>query len=109
MKLAEHPTVKRIRSRQSQVVEEIQEPRDADWLRCLVLDAGADDVGFVEIDRPERRAMSAYAHMAWAVRLSRTLDPKSSVRLLRDVARAVKKPLLRRHDITQPSTAGEES
>jgi NAD-dependent dihydropyrimidine dehydrogenase PreA subunit len=53
MKLAEHPTVKRIRSRQSQVVEENQEPLDADWLRHLVLEAGADDVGFVEIDRPE--------------------------------------------------------
>ena len=26
---------------------------DADWLRTLCLDAGADDVGFVEIDRPE--------------------------------------------------------
>ena len=53
MKLAEHPTVKRVRSRQSQVVEEKQEPLDADWLRHLVLEAGADDVGFVEIDRPE--------------------------------------------------------
>jgi hypothetical protein len=30
-----------------------QEPLDADWLRQLVLEAGADDVGFVEIDRPE--------------------------------------------------------
>jgi epoxyqueuosine reductase QueG len=53
MKLAEHPTVKRVRSRQSQVVEEKHEPLDADWLRHLVLEAGADDVGFVEIDRPE--------------------------------------------------------
>jgi len=26
---------------------------DADWLRQICLDAGADDVGFVEIDRPE--------------------------------------------------------
>jgi len=52
MKLAEHPTVKRFHSRQS-LVEENQEPLDADWLRHLVLEAGADDVGFVEIDRPE--------------------------------------------------------
>lgn len=53
MKLAEHPTVKRVRSRQSQVVEGKQEPLSADWLRHLVIEAGADDVGFVEIDRPE--------------------------------------------------------
>jgi hypothetical protein len=53
MKLAEHPTVTRIRSRQSQAVEVKEEPLDADRLRHLVLEAGADDVGFVEIDRPE--------------------------------------------------------
>src|SRR6266498_4553475 len=53
MKLAEHPTVKRVRSLQAQVVEERHAPLDADWLRHLVLEAGADDVGFVEDDRPE--------------------------------------------------------
>ncbi len=53
MKLAEHPTVKRVRSRQSQAVEAKHEPLDAGWLRRLALEAGADDVGFVEIDRPE--------------------------------------------------------
>jgi hypothetical protein len=31
----------------------IPEPLDADWLRQLLcLDAGADDVGLVEVDRP---------------------------------------------------------
>jgi hypothetical protein len=49
-KLDDHPSV--VRFRQS-------EPRphsnniDADRLRRLCLDAGADDVGFVAIDRPE--------------------------------------------------------
>ena len=52
MKLAEHPTVRRIRQRES-IVEEDNQPLDADSLRQLVLDAGADDVGFVQIERPE--------------------------------------------------------
>ena len=30
----------------------MSEPLDAGWLRQVCLDAGADDVGFVEIDRP---------------------------------------------------------
>jgi epoxyqueuosine reductase QueG len=53
MKLTDHPTVKLIRSRQPHLVEDNRELLDADWLRRLVLEAGADDVGFVEIDRPE--------------------------------------------------------
>ena len=52
MKLAEHPTVKQIRSQQPKTNEQVG-PLDADWLRQLVLDAGADDVGFVEIDRKD--------------------------------------------------------
>lgn len=53
MKLDEHPTVKRIRQQENSIDEKASEPLDADWLRQLVLDAGADDVGFVQIDRPE--------------------------------------------------------
>jgi TetR/AcrR family transcriptional regulator, transcriptional repressor for nem operon len=60
-------------------------------------------------DEAVRRATSAYAHMAGAVMLSRTLDAESSARLRRDVARAVKEMLLDRRDVTQPSTTGEES
>jgi len=60
-------------------------------------------------DEAERRAMSAYAHMAGAVMLSRTLDPESSARLRRDVARVVKELLLGPRDVTQTSTSGEES
>ena len=49
--LTEHPTVRRFYERppaaaRPQVV-------DHDWLRRAALEAGADDVGFVEIDRPE--------------------------------------------------------
>jgi len=54
MKLSEHPTVQRLQSRNSDghsapSVTELE----ADGLRQLCLDAGADDVGFVEIDRPD--------------------------------------------------------
>ena len=51
MKLAEHPTVKRIRQQEASIVAEDNEPLDADWLRQLVFDAG--DVDFVQIDRHE--------------------------------------------------------
>src|SRR5256886_1152187 len=47
----EHPTIAAIRARQTQPPK-ISEPLDAAWLRQLCLDAGADDVGFVEADRP---------------------------------------------------------
>src|SRR5947199_10668723 len=52
--LAEHPTVKKFREQRA---NRTQAPDvhvlDAAWLRQLCLDAGADDVGFVESDRPE--------------------------------------------------------
>lgn len=53
MKLTEHPTVKRLRNREATTEPEDRQPFDADWLRQLVLETGADDVGFVEIGRPE--------------------------------------------------------
>jgi ferredoxin/putative sterol carrier protein len=45
-----HPTVKTIRAREPKPPH--SEPLDAAWLRKLCLEAGADDVGFVELDRP---------------------------------------------------------
>lgn len=53
MKLADHPSVKRLREREASVATDNHDPLDADWLRRLVLDAGADDVGFVEVERTE--------------------------------------------------------
>jgi len=53
-KFEDHPTVKRWReqfSTENRLTGKVV--LDADWLRQLCLDAGADDVGFVEIDRPE--------------------------------------------------------
>jgi Fe-S-cluster-containing hydrogenase component 2 len=51
MKLENHPTVQRIRLKTVPPVPSKTESLDAAWLKKLVLDAGADDVGFVEIGR----------------------------------------------------------
>ena len=52
MKLEDHPTVRRIRLKTVNAVPPKKESLDAGWLKQVVLDAGADDVGFVEIGRP---------------------------------------------------------
>ena len=57
MKLEDHPTVQRVRLKTAPSVASkkdamTNQPLDAGWLKQLVLDAGADDVGFVEIGRP---------------------------------------------------------
>src|SRR5919206_3385867 len=52
MKLEDHPTVQRIHLKTVTSVPSKKESLDAGWLKQLVLDAGADDVGFVEIGRP---------------------------------------------------------
>src|SRR3954468_4737315 len=52
MKLDDHPTVRRVYLRTLNRVPPREESLDATWLRQIVLDAGADDVGFVEIGRP---------------------------------------------------------
>lgn len=46
----EHPTVKKMRERGAE--QPAPQPLEAAWLRQLCLDAGADDVGFVELERP---------------------------------------------------------
>lgn len=54
VRLSEHPTVKQFYESASVRPEAgLSFTLDADWLRTLCLDAGADDIGFVEIDRPE--------------------------------------------------------
>jgi hypothetical protein len=52
--LAEHPTVKQFREREAAGNEPLRpQTLDSAWLRQVCLEAGADDVGFVEADRPE--------------------------------------------------------
>ncbi len=49
-RLDDHPTVRALRERAPQ--SRPDDPLDAAWLRQVCLDAGADDVGFVEVGRP---------------------------------------------------------
>jgi hypothetical protein len=52
--LAEHPTVKQFREGEAARNEPVRlETLDSVWLRQMCLEAGADDVGFVEVGRPE--------------------------------------------------------
>jgi ferredoxin len=52
--LSEHPTVQAFQAKHIDSDQEISSVSlDADWLRALCLEAGADDVGFVEIDSAE--------------------------------------------------------
>src|SRR4029078_7529310 len=46
-RLADHPTVRKVRSRKTEKPGVI----DADWLRQVCLDAGADDVAFASVEK----------------------------------------------------------
>jgi Fe-S-cluster-containing hydrogenase component 2 len=52
--LYEHPTVRAFQEKQKNASSQQDAgPLDAEWLRTLCLQAGADDAGFVEVDRAE--------------------------------------------------------
>ena len=53
MRIDEHPTVQELRLRNNGPRADDDRELDPEWLRQLALEAGADDVGFVEIDRQE--------------------------------------------------------
>jgi ferredoxin len=54
IKLEEHPTVRHYNQKlKTEAKTSSPSKLDPDWLRAFCLEAGADDVGFVEIDRPE--------------------------------------------------------
>jgi epoxyqueuosine reductase len=60
-----HPTVQAVRARRQAhgpagTAPPDAPPVDAGWLRQIVLDAGADDVGFVHIDHPDLAAERRY-------------------------------------------------
>jgi hypothetical protein len=53
MRLADHPTVRRIRETAGNGSRSDKNlSLDADWLKRLARECGADDVDLVEIDRP---------------------------------------------------------
>jgi len=54
MRLDDHPTVKRYREKSQLASDSLESEKiEAGWLKKLVMEAGAHDVGLVEIDRPE--------------------------------------------------------
>src|SRR5690348_2418218 len=67
MRLDDHPTVQRMRASRREPVDAVI---DADRLRELCLEAGADDVGFVSIDAPD--AASEREHAVKALPGART-------------------------------------
>lgn len=70
--LAEHPTVKRFYEQEEAGNTSIPpQTLDRDWLRHICLEAGADDVGFVEVDRPE--IADQKADILWLLPKSRAL------------------------------------
>src|SRR5438093_7320973 len=80
MKLEDHPTVQRIHLKTVPSVPSKKQSLDAGRLKQLVLDAGADDVGFVEIGRPalddqRRDILKAFPHaktlISFVVRMNR--------------------------------------
>ena len=80
MKLEDHPTVQRIRLKTANSVSPSKQSLDAEWLKQLVLDAGADDVGLVEIGRPalddqREDILKAFSHtktlISFVVRMNR--------------------------------------
>src|ERR671923_165136 len=80
MKLDEHPTGRGIPRKIFPAVPSKKASLDAGWLKQLVLDAGADDVGFVEIGRPalddqRQDILKAFPHtktlISFVVRMNR--------------------------------------
>jgi Fe-S-cluster-containing hydrogenase component 2 len=78
--LSEHPSVKKFRDRAAGLVAEPMRTLDAQALRDLCLHAGADDVGFVDLDRPElanerNEILHFYSHtkalISFVVRMNR--------------------------------------
>src|SRR4051812_2721014 len=80
MNLEDHPTVQRIRLKTVPSASPTNGPLNAGWLKQLVLNAGADDVGFVEIGRPalddqRQDILKAFPHtrtlISFVVRMNR--------------------------------------
>lgn len=92
MKLEDHPTVKRYRE-QAEAISATKAPNtlDAEWLKQQVLEAGADDVGLVEINRPELGEYQAdileiFPHTQTLVSFVRRLNPEN----IRCISQAVR-------------------
>src|SRR5262249_39972986 len=60
---ADHPTVRNILAQPQ--ISPASTPLDADWLRALCLEAGADDVGFVHVSHPSLAAERSHIERAF--------------------------------------------
>jgi len=70
--LADHPTVRKFQARETARNESAgAQSLDREWLHRVCLEAGADDVGFVEIDRTE--IADQKAEILWLLPKTRTL------------------------------------
>jgi len=70
--LADHPTVKQFQARETASNRSVRpESLDREWLHEVCLEAGADDVGFVEIDRAE--IADQRADILWLLPKTKTL------------------------------------
>ena len=85
MKLEDHPTVQRIRLKTMPSVPPKKQSLDAAWLKQLVLDAGADDVGFVEIGRPQRQGLCSTGMDCYPSRLASISTVRTSLTLLKPI------------------------
>ena len=124
--LADHPTVRRVRERQPAPTE----PLDADALRRIALEAGADDAGVVALDRDDlgsdlerereharRLWPNARAFLAFVVRMNRepirsparsvaNVEFHHAVRAVDDVAHRIVAALERRGVPARNPSAG---
>ena len=70
--LADHPTVKQFQARETASNRSVRpESLDREWLHEVCIEAGADDVGFVEIDRAE--IADQRADILWLLPKTKTL------------------------------------
>jgi len=90
-RLEDHPTVKRYQERAASLGAPIgREPLEAVWLKKAALEAGADDAGFVEIERAEladqrEDILSIFPETRALVSLVIRLNPQN----IRSLSRAV--------------------
>jgi ferredoxin len=91
-RLEEHPTVRSFQERAASVAARAKADKlDSTWLRQVCLDAGADDAGFVGLDRPEiasqrKDVLAAFPHTKTLVSLVCRMNPESIRTPFRSVA-----------------------
>jgi NAD-dependent dihydropyrimidine dehydrogenase PreA subunit len=92
VKLEEHPTVRQYNQKLNVSTKlPLSSKLDIQWLRTLCLEAGADDVGFVEISRPEidgdrQDILTAFPHTKTLVSIVCRMNREPIRSVLRSIA-----------------------